>query len=214
MSKSVLPEEARERAFRVSRRVMLQLTVAGSVAAISAQTLVQQAHAYDLALQEGLVVFSPFQAEVIQSMGARIWPGSEDDPGAREAGTTYYIDRAIHSVYSEHRSTYLRGIRELNAAARELHGDDFAYLDEDIQDEMMTRLSKGELEGVRNGKEFFALIRTHTLEGLFADPIYGGNRDFVGWKSVGYPGPYYFITEEEQQSFGALNMPVQSIVDL
>jgi gluconate 2-dehydrogenase gamma chain len=61
---------------------------------------------------------------------------------------------------------------------------------------------------------FFALVHAHTMEGLFADPIYGGNRDFAGWRAVGYPGAYYVYTEEEQQSFEPLDKPFQSIADL
>jgi gluconate 2-dehydrogenase gamma chain len=63
-------------------------------------------------------------------------------------------------------------------------------------------------------QSFFGLVRAHTMEGLFADPIYGGNRDFAGWRAVGYPGPHYVYTEEEQQSFEPLNKPLQSIADL
>lgn len=65
----------------------------------------------------------------------------------------------------------------------------------------------GDLQG------FVALVRTHTMEGLFSDPIYGGNADFAGWAAVGYPGPYYVYTEEEQQSFEPLDKPFQSIAD-
>lgn len=61
---------------------------------------------------------------------------------------------------------------------------------------------------------FLDIARIHTMEGLFADPIYGGNRDFAGWRAVGYPGPYYVYTEEEQQSFEPLDKPLQSIADL
>jgi len=32
------------------------------------------------------------------------------------------------------------------------------------------------------------LIRMHTIVGFLADPKYGGNRDYVGWKVAGYPG--------------------------
>lgn len=61
---------------------------------------------------------------------------------------------------------------------------------------------------------FMDIVRKHTMEGLFSDPIYNGNRDFAGWKAVGYPGPYYIYTEEEQQSFEPLDKPFQSIADL
>jgi gluconate 2-dehydrogenase gamma chain len=60
---------------------------------------------------------------------------------------------------------------------------------------------------------FMDLVRVHTMEGLFADPVHGGNRDFAGWKAVGYPGPYIVYTAEQQQSFEPLNLPLQSVAD-
>jgi hypothetical protein len=85
------------------------------------------------------------------------------------------------------------------------------------QDEILTRLERDELPGFRQGqgRAFFEMLRTHTMEGVFSDPMYGGNRDFAGWKAVGYPGPFYFITEEQQQQTNApLSMPYQSVADL
>ena len=70
-----------------------------------------------------------------------------------------------------------------------------------------------EPEGV-SLQSFFDLVYAHTMEGLFSDPIYGGNRDFAGWRAVGYPGAYYVYTEEEQQSFEPLDKPFQSIADI
>ncbi len=61
---------------------------------------------------------------------------------------------------------------------------------------------------------FLNVVRTHTMEGLFSDPVHGGNRDFAGWAAVGYPGPYIFYDAEQQQSFEPLNQPLQSIADL
>lgn len=62
--------------------------------------------------------------------------------------------------------------------------------------------------------DFLNILRTHTMEGMFSDPVYGGNRDFIGWKAVGYGGAYYVHTEEHQQSFEPLDLPIQSIADL
>lgn len=62
--------------------------------------------------------------------------------------------------------------------------------------------------------DFMNVVRIHTMEGLFADPVHGGNRDFAGWRAVGYPGPYVYYGEEEQQSFEPLNQPLQSVADL
>ena len=47
---------------------------------------------------------------------------------------------------------------------------------------------------------FFNTMRTHTMEGLFADPIYGGNKDFAGWRLVGFPGAHPAFTPADMQS--------------
>lgn len=72
------------------------------------------------------------------------------------------------------------------------------------------------LEGLRVESllDFMNVVRIHTMEGLFSDPVHGGNRDFAGWRAVGYPGPYVVYGEEEQQSFEPLNQPLQSVADL
>jgi gluconate 2-dehydrogenase gamma chain len=49
-------------------------------------------------------------------------------------------------------------------------------------------------------RAFFETLRTHTIEGMFADPIYGGNKDFAGWKLVGFPGAQPFFNKTEIQS--------------
>jgi hypothetical protein len=46
---------------------------------------------------------------------------------------------------------------------------------------------------------FFALVRTHTIQGTFCDPFYGGNANFVGWDLIGYPGVRTIVTPDEQR---------------
>ena len=47
---------------------------------------------------------------------------------------------------------------------------------------------------------FFNTVRTHTMEGMFADPIYGGNKDFAGWRLIGFPGAQPLFTPEDLES--------------
>jgi hypothetical protein len=73
----------------------------------------------------------------------------------------------------------------------------------------------GDPPSVADVNGFLQLFRTHTIEGLFADPIYGGNRDKRVWADLHYGGPYYVHTEEQQLTMDApLDIPIQSIVDL
>ena len=84
------------------------------------------------------------------------------------------------------------------------------------QDSVLRDLDAGrltELPGAR-GKTLFEELRRHVMEGVLSDPLYGGNRDFAGWKAVGYPGPYRLYTEDDQTATTPLDMPYQSIKDL
>ncbi|MFW6068470.1 MAG: gluconate 2-dehydrogenase subunit 3 family protein, partial [Chloroflexota bacterium] len=66
-----------------------------------------------------------------------------------------------------------------------------------------------------SGETFFHVMRRYTSEGMFSDPVYGGNRDMVGWRLIGYPGAQRAYTVDELQSEGeASERPVWSLVDL
>jgi hypothetical protein len=56
-------------------------------------------------------------------------------------------------------------------------GDDFASVDQDEQDRRLAR-----------DKGFKRLVYDHACEGLYGDPVYGGNRDYAGWDSIGWIG--------------------------
>jgi gluconate 2-dehydrogenase gamma chain len=49
-------------------------------------------------------------------------------------------------------------------------------------------------------QEFFNTVRAHTMEGMFADPLYGGNKNFAGWKLVGFPGAQAVFTPSDLKS--------------
>lgn len=102
--------------------------------------------------------------------------------------------------------TYKAGIAELDRLANETHGANFISLTGDQQDEVFAALS-GEpkpepidlgrseavnsfLQGVADdGMGFFDAVCLHTRQGFYADPVYGGNKDRVGWDVIGFPGP-------------------------
>ena len=50
-----------------------------------------------------------------------------------------------------------------------------------------------------NPAVFFNLVRSHTLQGTFGDPSYGGNANFVGWDLIGYPGVRTSVSADEQR---------------
>src|SRR5262249_47060172 len=72
------------------------------------------------------------------------------------------------------------------------------------QDEVIAALEQGKASEFSwpSAAAFFNTVRTHTMEGMFADPIYGGNKDFAGWRLVGFPGGQMEFTAADMQSSG------------
>jgi gluconate 2-dehydrogenase gamma chain len=110
------------------------------------------------------------------------------------------------------REKYVTGIEELDCASRAAFGADFARLTEAQQDQVLAELQRpaqgdaalAEAQAVagfapvepalqqtstETSMEFFPLLAFHTRQGFYADPIYGGNKDRVGWQVIGFPGP-------------------------
>ena len=140
-------------------------------------------------------------------------PNDELGPGAKEAGVTYFIDQQLFGGYGSMARKYTQGpwpegtpqqgyqspltpaavyragIRDTNSHCRKAYGRAFDALSRAQQDEVLKGLEAGkiELEQVR-APFFFNMLLANTIEGFFADPVYGGNRDKAGWKLVGFPG--------------------------
>ena len=110
---------------------------------------------------------------------------------------------------------YRRGLRALDDYCSRTHGASFVDLSEDVQDEVVTALEDDSADGfsLPSAQGFFEMVRRHTIEGMFADPIYGGNRDFAGWRLIGYPGAYRAWTAVELRTEGA-RRPPQGITQL
>jgi gluconate 2-dehydrogenase gamma chain len=138
----------------------------------------------------GLTALTPSEFKTVEAISGRIMPAT-DTPGAIEAGSAFYIDQALAGAYEAQRATYQRGLAELDRVCVAAHGQAFTGLDEAQQDAVLTALEAGEIPEIDKGAQFFALLRTHVLEGFFCEPQYGGNRDLIGWKLVGFPGQRY-----------------------
>jgi gluconate 2-dehydrogenase gamma chain len=131
-----------------------------------------------------LEFFSEEQAIEVESVAAQIIP-TDDTPGAREAGAVYFIDRALTTFDREHQPVYTQGLTDLQAKTRELFpgATKFSELSPDQQIQVLKTVEK---------ISFFAQIRTHTITGFLANPEYGGNRDEIGWKLIGFEDKFHF----------------------
>lgn len=153
------------------------------------------------------------EVRFLEAAAARLIPADELGPGAKEAGVAVFIDRQLASAWGTHgrnyrmgpwlegtpqqgfqsrltpQEIYRAGIRETNLYCVKRYGKAFDFLSSEQQDEVLHALEDGEvaLESLTS-RLFFNLLLRNTMEGFFADPIYGGNRDKVGWKLIGFPG--------------------------
>jgi gluconate 2-dehydrogenase gamma chain len=127
---------------------------------------------------------------VLTAMAARIMP-TTSTPGATEASAVSYILGALSGAYADLMARYRRGLHALEQYCVAEMGAPFARLGEDRQDAVLADLAAGKLADVGADGDFFQLVRAHVMEGMFCEPAYGGNRDMIGWRLVGFPGQRY-----------------------
>jgi gluconate 2-dehydrogenase gamma chain len=151
--------------------------------------------------------FNHADAATIAAFTERLMPSAPDKPGAREADVLNYIDLALAGAYTDLQEFYRHGLAQLDAYCRGKYKEAFVHLTPEKQDEVISALEEGKASGFAwpVAKEFFNTLRTHTMEGMFADPLYGGNRDFAGWRLVGFPGAQAIFTPTDMQSKQAFN---------
>ena len=154
------------------------------------------------------------EARVLAAAAARIFPSDESGPGATEAGVTIFIDRQLAGPWGRDAHRYTHGPFDENAppefgyqgkaTPRELYRaglKQLAGLDQLAPEEQDKKLE--ELEKT----PFFTLLHKNTIEGMFCDPIHGGNRNMVGWQLVGFPGPQMSYAEDIDKHFGEAFRP-------
>jgi gluconate 2-dehydrogenase gamma chain len=146
--------------------------------------------------------FNDDDTRTITAFAERLMPGGSGKPGATDANVVNYIDLALSGAYADQQYFYRRGIAQLDAYCAHTYGKPFRFLPAAQQDETIVALEQGKVSGFDWPKphEFFEVVRTHTMEGMFADPIYGGNRDFAGWRLVEFPGAQPIFTEDDMHS--------------
>jgi gluconate 2-dehydrogenase gamma chain len=160
---------------------------------------------------------TPEEAATVEALVDRLIPPDEKTPGGKGAGCATFIDRQLAGPYGDARGLYMRppfhdgeptqgwqspltpAMRyRRSLAALDKHcaasfaGKRFNQLPVEMQDKVITGLENGDVKfDDVSARGFFDLLLQNTQEGFFADPMYGGNRDMVGWKMVGFPGARY-----------------------
>jgi gluconate 2-dehydrogenase gamma chain len=132
----------------------------------------------------------PAELATLTAVCARIIPTDENGPGATEARASQYIDRALSGWLASSRDAYVMGLASIDESSRKRTGRPFVELQAADQDAVLTDLQQN---------PFFGLVRAHTIQGTFCDPVYGGNANFTGWGLLGYPGVRLAVTAQDQR---------------
>ncbi|OLB88378.1 MAG: hypothetical protein AUI12_04960 [Acidobacteria bacterium 13_2_20CM_2_57_6] len=167
----------------------------------------------DKSLRIPLRFFDEGEALLAAAAASRIFPSDVSGPGAKEAGVVIYIDRQLAGPYGSDRYRYTQGPFEDapaefgyqgKATPREIYREGlkgltgFDQLNAEEQDATLERIE---------ASVFFSLLRQHTIEGMFCDPMHGGNADMVGWQLIGYPGPRLNNYDEIEKYYGQAFRP-------
>lgn len=176
--------------------------------------------------------------QLLSQATERIFPEDENGPGAIGLGVPYYIDHQLAGKWGINAKDYRYGpfydgervqgyqsqlkyhqIYDLGIEAIEKHSqatfnEKFVALEGEQQDEVLVALEKDEVKipGLKSSF-FFEILRKSTLEGVYADPLYGGNKDMQGWKMKEYPGVQMVYSAEQVKSEEFIKVQPASLHD-
>jgi gluconate 2-dehydrogenase gamma chain len=182
--------------------------------------------------------FTADEAAAVEAIADRLIPADESGPGGKQAGCAVFIDRQLAGSFGDSSRFYMRPpfangtpsqgpqspivpkerYRVSLAALDEyckttFDGKGFAALDAAQQDQVLGGLDTNKIElKDGSGKVFFETILANAMEGFFADPIYGGNRDMAGWKLIGFPGARYDYRDHVSKHNQPYPLPPVSIM--
>ena len=157
---------------------------------------------------------NPEEAAFIEAVVDHMIPADEHSPKGTDLGLNIYIDRALSGGWGKGERLYMQGpwkqgvpsqgyqlpltpaalyragIAAANAACIKTYGKSFDKVTADQRQEFLVGLQGGKV-AFENGppaRVFFATLYANVMEGMFSDPMYGGNRNKAGWKMIGFPG--------------------------
>jgi gluconate 2-dehydrogenase gamma chain len=186
----------------VSRRDLFKTVGAGAAVAVTGAPLTPSPAAAQATAPrlEALETLTAAEADILEAICARLIPSDENGPGAAEARAAHYIDRALMGPLRASRDAYAAGLAAIDDYAQASKGAAFVRLSPRDQDAVLTDMENNVATGfMPNAATFFNLVRTHTIQGTFCDPYYGGNANFVGWDLIGYPGLRMAVGADEQR---------------
>lgn len=178
--------------------------------------------------QTGYVFLRPREVAFVDAAGDVFIPKDEIGPGAVESGTTIFIDRQLATAFGQNAKRYATGpfkagtasqgyqlpltpaeiirigIQEVDDHCRaSVGGRTFSELSTSERNGLLTALNEGKVPlPTIPSRLFVTTLLSLTIEGYFADPIYGGNRDKGAWRMIGFPGVISMYSEDIDQYRG------------
>jgi gluconate 2-dehydrogenase gamma chain len=187
--------------------------------------------------KEGWRYFTPQEGALVEAFVDRLIPPDPLSPGGKECGCAVFIDRQLAGPHGRFEGYYMsgpfqegtkqqgpqspvtpaqhyrKGLSAFEAECRgKFGGKSFVQMSDDEKDQAIKGLEDGtlKLDGV-DSKEFFKLILKDTQNGFLADPIYGGNRNMVSWRMIGFPGTHYDYREWIDRHNQRVTLPTVAI---
>jgi gluconate 2-dehydrogenase gamma chain len=167
---------------QLSRRAFLRQTgiaARNSLIVLSLPAIMSSSAAASEAMLENSAfkILGSEEAREFAAIAARIIP-TDETPGATEAGVIYFIDNVLGTSRPEALEPMRAGLASLQASAQSTYGSaSFSALTPEQQDALLVSIEE---------TEFFGTMRYMTIAGMFSLPEYGGNRDYAGWKLIGF----------------------------
>lgn len=162
---------------------------------------------------EALMFFTQEQFLITQAAAERIYPADENGPGAADLGVAYFIDHQLAGDWGFNAREYMQppffvgektqgyqgrlrrreifyiGLREMQNYSYATYGKSFVELTPEEQDEVLTAFQDDKVNITTiSASGFFNMLRSAVLEGVYSDPMYGGNKNMQGWLMRKYPG--------------------------
>jgi len=185
--------------------------------------------------QTTYLFFNTDEAAFIEAAVARLIPKDDQWGGALEAGVPNYIDKQLAGAWGAGERLYRGGPWQagtpsqgyqlpftpaelfrtaLIAINKALSQTPFAQMSAEQQDNYLANLEKGgaDLGGVPSDV-FFVHLWESTLEGFFSDPVYGGNRNMLSWRMIGFPGAYASYYDLVDQHGIKIDRPPMSLAE-
>ena len=134
-------------------------------------------------------LFDDVDRRILGSLCEQIFP-KDEFPGATELGVPGFIERCLREGHADWTGIYRAGFRSTETASRTVYQKAFLELSFDEQTRLLERMQTGDLPKADwpsvAAKDFFRMLRDHTLQGAYSHPKYGGNRNKAAWDMIGY----------------------------